>query len=376
MINIYGKVRELAREGRPAVMGTIIRQAGPAPRGLGAKFLVMEDGSIFGTIGGGSLEGQAMAEAPKVLAGGRPETLEFDLTGVDVAETDMLCGGEVAVFLEPVFPRDDAHAALAGRVVKALQRGGSGGLLVTVLNPERWAADQAPKFFMAGDGTRTGYGAEDRALGAALGPRLGAILAKPQPVLLSAADDSGALLDLFVEPVVGRTVLYVFGGGHVSQQIVPFAARVDFPVVVIDDREEFANPRLFPDAQETLAMEFPGLMQKLPIDEAAYLVIVTRGHMHDKTVLEQALRTNARYIGMIGSRRKRDIIYRKLLEEGFTEEDLARVHAPIGLDIGAETPAEIAVSIVAELIVARAGGPSKTGGGIAVERGVKGGRTS
>jgi len=125
-------------------------------------------------------------------------------------------------------------------------------------------------------------------------------------------------------------------------------------VVVIDDREEFADPRFFPEAKEISYIPFEGAMERLAIDKSSFVVIVTRGHMHDKTVLAQSLKTGAKYIGMIGSRRKRDIIYEKLLEEGFTKQDIDSVYSPIGLDIGAETPEEIAVSIVAELIKVRA----------------------
>jgi xanthine dehydrogenase accessory factor len=124
---------------------------------------------------------------------------------------------------------------------------------------------------------------------------------------------------------------------------------------VIDDRQEFADIKNFPDAKEVHKFPFEGVMERLPVDESSYLVIVTRGHVHDKDVLAQALKTDARYIGMIGSTRKRNIIYEKLIEEGFTKEELNRVHSPIGLEIGAETPEEIAVSIVAELIMIRAG---------------------
>jgi len=126
-------------------------------------------------------------------------------------------------------------------------------------------------------------------------------------------------------------------------------------VVVIDDRPEFADPKKFPDAMEVYQYPFEGVLDRLPIDESSYLVIVTRGHIYDKTVLAQCLKTNAKYIGMIGSRRKRNLIYENLLGEGLTQDDLDRVHAPIGLHIGAETPEEIAVSIVAELIKIRAG---------------------
>ena len=126
-------------------------------------------------------------------------------------------------------------------------------------------------------------------------------------------------------------------------------------MIVIDDREEFANQEHFPDATEVCLRPFDTAVKDFPVDEDSYLVIVTRGHLHDKLVLAQCLRTNAKYVGMIGSKRKRNMIYEALLEEGFTQKDISRVYSPIGIDIQAETPAEIAVSIVAELIQVRAG---------------------
>jgi xanthine dehydrogenase accessory factor len=187
-----------------------------------------------------------------------------------------------------------------------------------------------------------------------LAKRLGKIMRSRQLSLFSMNDDEGNPVEVLVEPLMAASFLYVFGAGHVSKQIVPLANLVGFHVVVIDDREEFADPGFFPAAKEIRYLPFEGAVERLAIDEASFVVIVTRGHIHDKTVLAQTLKTGARYIGMIGSTRKRDIIYQKLLEEGFTQQDLDRVHSPIGLDIGAETPEEIAVSIVAELIKTRA----------------------
>jgi xanthine dehydrogenase accessory factor len=158
-----------------------------------------------------------------------------------------------------------------------------------------------------------------------------------------------------VEPLGREGCVVIFGAGHVSQALAPLAKGVGFRTVVCDDREEFANRDRFPSADEVLVLDsFEDSLNGVEIGEESYLVIVTRGHAYDKTVLGGALATSACYIGMIGSRRKRDAIYGALMEEGFTRTDLDRVHCPIGLDIGAETPEEIAVSIVAELIRARA----------------------
>ena len=167
-------------------------------------------------------------------------------------------------------------------------------------------------------------------------------------------DAGGEQVEFYAEPIMSEPSLYVFGGGHVSLQIVPMAALVGFNVVVIDDRPEFADTKNFPEAMSVHEYPFEGVFDRLPIDQSSYIVIVTRGHLHDRTVLTQSLKSQARYIGMIGSRRKTAIVFKKLLEEGFTQADLDRVYSPIGIDIQAETPEEIAVSIVAELIKVRA----------------------
>jgi len=160
----------------------------------------------------------------------------------------------------------------------------------------------------------------------------------------------------FVEPTVLPGTLYLFGAGHVSRSVAEMASLVDFRTVVLDDRAEFANAERFPGAELLQVVpSFNRSFEGLDIDRDGFVVILTRGHLHDKTVLEQALKTDAGYIGMIGSRRKRDLIYQELLMKGFSQSELERVHAPIGLAIGAETPEEIAVSIVAELIQVRAG---------------------
>jgi len=158
------------------------------------------------------------------------------------------------------------------------------------------------------------------------------------------------------EPSFSAGTVFLFGAGHVSCQTAKLTHMVNFRTVAIDDRAEFANTQRFPLSEEVIVLEdFDRAFEGLEIGEDSYIVILTRGHSHDKTVLEQALRTRAGYIGMIGSKRKRDTIYKSLLHQGFTEEDLKRVYSPIGLTIGAETPEEIAVSIVGELIAVRAG---------------------
>lgn len=163
----------------------------------------------------------------------------------------------------------------------------------------------------------------------------------------------GGTLDIFVEPVLPTPLLYIFGAGHVGFELSKAAGRAGFEVVVTDDREAYANRERFPDAREVIAEDFDKALSDLSLNNSAYIVIVTRGHRDDMRVLRWAVQTNAKYIGMVGSRRKAITVFRELTKEGLKPELFERVHSPVGLDIGAITPEEIAVAIAAELIGVR-----------------------
>jgi xanthine dehydrogenase accessory factor len=162
----------------------------------------------------------------------------------------------------------------------------------------------------------------------------------------------GGTVEVFVEPILPQPVVYLFGGGHVATAVARAAQAAGFGVGVVDDREAFANTQRFPMAQE-IYTSFETAFEKLHPNGSSYLVIVTRGHKEDMRVLAWAVRTQARYVGMIGSRRKVVSVYKALEKEGYRMEEFARVHAPMGLEIGALSPEEIAISIVAELIAVR-----------------------
>lgn len=163
----------------------------------------------------------------------------------------------------------------------------------------------------------------------------------------------GGSLDIFVEPIVPSPTLYLFGAGHCGLATYRIAGSAGFDVVVIDDREAFANRERFPEAKGIIVAELDVAVLQLAPNPASYVVSLTPGHLTDMRVLRWALGTQARYIGMMGSRRKVTGIYQELQKEGFQPESFARVHAPIGLDIGADNPEEIAISIVAELVACR-----------------------
>ncbi len=163
----------------------------------------------------------------------------------------------------------------------------------------------------------------------------------------------GGIMDIYIEPIIPTPTVFIFGGGHISLFVSRISAMVGFQVVVMDDRAQFANRERFPEAEQVIAEEFFMAFPKLKVNRSSYLVIVTRGHAYDQEVLEWALVTEAKYIGMIGSKKKIQTVYKNLAEKGIAQEKFQRVHAPIGLDIGALTPEEIAVSIVGEMIRVR-----------------------
>jgi xanthine dehydrogenase accessory factor len=163
----------------------------------------------------------------------------------------------------------------------------------------------------------------------------------------------GGTLEIFIEPVLPLALLYIFGAGHVAYSLYKIATVADFEVIVIDDRESYANRERFPEAREVIADDFDTVTARLNPPEGSYIVIVTRGHRDDMRVLRWAVDTRARYLGMIGSKRKTISIYRELEKQGIAAEKFANVHAPVGLEVGAVTPGEIAVAIVAEMIAER-----------------------
>src|SRR5579862_4415137 len=163
----------------------------------------------------------------------------------------------------------------------------------------------------------------------------------------------GGTLEIFIEPVMPTPLLYIFGAGHVGNELSKAATRAGFDVIVTDDRDVYANKERFPEASEIIAEDYDKALVRLTPNEASYIVIVTRGHHDDMRVLRWAVQTNAKYIGMVGSKRKAITVFRELVKEGLKPELFERVHSPVGLDIGAITPEEIAISITAELIALR-----------------------
>jgi xanthine dehydrogenase accessory factor len=346
MVDIYAELHRALMAGENCVLARIIRQLGSAPRTVGTKLLAKADGTAVGTIGGGVLEHEVLRKAQAVLASGRTALLEVRLTGSDVAASEMLCGGNVDVLLEPVLS-DDAGAASVFQELAAMTAQGRRGTLVTVAFEGQRAVT---RFMITSEGRVSGDAA---GLSGVAGSDLKRWASARGPGFETAALAAGRAL-IFIEPLDPQPVLMLFGAGHISTFVATLASMVGFRVWVIDDRADFANAARFPTADQVLVCPVTEAFERLAVTPASYIVIVTRGHIHDRDVLRAALRTRPAYLGMIGSRRKRDLIYASLIAEGVAVDDLRRVHCPIGISIDAETPQEIAVSIAAELIQTRA----------------------
>ena len=331
--------------GEHCILATILRHEGSTPRTAGTKMIVRENGKIIGTIGGGLVEAEVIEAATEIFASRQARIKKFDLTGAHVASMDMVCGGNLEILVECVEANPE-NVALFQMFVSSLN-GRERTYLVADLGDGTLPHFSLARCLIHENGERFGDFDPPPSLITRLRGRTDR---NRLPVVLE--QDNRRYL---IEPSFTLGEVYLFGAGHVSQQVASLAARVDFRIVVLDDRSEFANRERFPEAHDIRVVDsFAQSFEGLNIDGDSYLVIVTRGHAHDKTVLEQALRTDARYVGMIGSRKKRDHIFSRLKDEGFTSEDLDRVHAPIGMEILAETPEEIGISIVGELIKARA----------------------
>ncbi len=346
MKSLFREMARLLDGGESLVTATIIRKTGSAPRSDGSKMVVRANGSILGSVGGGRLEADTLQLAKELFRTKRTILQTFDLTGADAAGTTMICGGRGEILLDHLDAAEADNAVLCARAAERLTQGGAAWMLTSLAAAGESEAVVGRHCLILSDGSTVGATLGDPAL-------LERLVSAPgrRSIRLEAQGDRRIL----VEPLQHGGRLLVFGAGHCSQSLAPLAESVGFRVEVLDDREEFASRAYFPEPTEVVVLESFARLPDLGVDESSYLVIMTRGHLNDMIVLEQSLKTRAGYIGMIGSPRKRNKIYDELLKRGFTRDDFARVHAPIGVEIQAETPEEIAVSIVGELISVRAG---------------------
>jgi xanthine dehydrogenase accessory factor len=356
IMDIYEKILR-ALDVEPRVMlATIISTSGSTPAAALSKMLVKQGGIVsVGTVGGGCMEGDVLLHAHRLYDSNKAEILSFHLNEDDV-EHGLICGGTLDVLIEPLTGENISLI----KELKAKRDDGQDCLIATLIT--RSGSIERKMLIARENGTELDKNAkvsnlvqhlQSLSISISLDTIIDAVSKahrRQETQRLKVTDG-----ELLLEPVAGLPRLIIFGGGHVAKYISRAAAMAGFRVTVVDDREKFANPQRFPEATSTLATDFLESFNSLSITPLTYIVIVTRGHRHDEEILERAVKTPAKYIGMIGSQRKVMATFKHLMERGTPESALWRVCAPVGLDIGAVTAEEIGVSIVAQLIAVRRG---------------------
>ncbi|MDA0770890.1 MAG: XdhC family protein [Chloroflexi bacterium] len=343
-INVLGKAD-------PMVVATVIRTKGSTPQKPGSKLLVRKDGTGVGTLGGGCVEGDIWFAASELMKkGGASEYREYELNEELAAEDGLICGGTMYFLIDPVY-KPEEYLDFAKEIDQAYQ-GGDPVALASLINPgDGNGAKIGAKLFMRGDGSTVGT--------------LGTLeldqsaMSKGTELMVHGKNEyviTGSGSEYFIEAYTTPPKLVLCGGGHVSNAIAPLAQKLGFLVYVTDDRAEFANPDRFPDAEMTLVKTPEEAMSELPINPNTFIIVATRGHRYDNVALAAAAKTSAKYVGLLGSRRKIIMIYEDLMRMGISKERIEELRAPIGLDIHARTPDEIAISVIAEMLMFRLGG--------------------
>ncbi len=316
-MNVWRAAADLIRGGAPGAMATVARVRGSTPVPAGTKMLVGGEARLIGSVGGGCVEAEVIAAALEAQRRREPALLTHHLNADLAGDLGLSCGGTVDIFVEPLVA-DPGYV----HVLEAAATAESG----LVRTATEWSRPPLKTF-------------------QPLGP-------SPSPKVAATLTRDGRFME---ERLTQAPRVFVFGAGHVGTAIGRAAAAAGFRVIVIDDRAEYADPSRFADGVGVLAAEVDDALARYPLTAADAVVIATRGHRNDALILERVATSPAGYVGLLGSRRKKIVVTKGLKVAGVPANSLQRVRVPVGLAIGAVTPEEIAVSVVAELIAWRRG---------------------
>ena len=348
--NIYPDLIPKLERHQPLALATIIQASGSTPQVAGASAVFSEKGLVLGTLGGGIIEADAQQRAFTALQKKKSLFYEFRLQGDGSSEEEAVCGGSVAVLID-ASPSWSLRAFVDLKESLRLRRA---GILATWIDvtPAGEAAIRRRWLDVAASPENL---AEWKPFLGEMEPA--EILRQGSPRLAKRTEKMEMANErsfLFLEPLYPLARLIIAGAGHVGRALAHLGKFLDFEVTVIDDRPEFASLERIPEADALIVADIGQALRDFPVFPDAYIVIVTRDHRHDAEALKACLRSTAAYIGMIGSARKVALMREKFLEEGWaTAAEFDRVHAPVGLRIGSKTVEEIALSIAAELVLAR-----------------------
>lgn len=314
MLDCFQQLAQALTQGS-AVLATVIQVKGSVPREVGAKMIVCASGQVLNTIGGGAGEAKVIRQAMQVLQTGEKQRVEIDLTGVPQRATEGICGGQMQVWLERW--QGATAVTLVAEILATLQQGQP----VTLVTP--FATDQSPYLIRSANAVN--------------------------------------ILDAFVEVLQPPPTLLIVGAGHVGEQLAKVAHLSGFQIAIQDDRPDWASADRYSQAG-LIAHSITEALDQLVQQSQLYAALVTRGYRYDLDALAVLLHRQpaCRYIGMIGSEKRVRQVIQAVQQQGISSGQLQTLYAPIGLEIGALTPAEIAVSICAELILVRRGGTGRS----------------
>jgi xanthine dehydrogenase accessory factor len=353
MPDIHQEIHRLQQLGEVEALATVVTVKGSTPRAEGAQMLIRQDGSILGSIGGGCIEAAVWQAAKKIIKTRAAQLLDYDLTGREETPEGLICGGTMQVFIEPLLPEDPASVMAE---LASAKRAGETVALGTTVASAGTAVSLGGKLLVRENGGTTGSLGE-KSLDKVVVEAAREAMRERTPRMAS-----HECTRIFVAPVFPEPTVVIFGAGHIGYAVAKIAHIAGFRIVAIDDRPAYANKDRFPDAEECYVEDPADSVAHLNLNGACYAVIACRGHLEDQRVLKEVLQTRAGYIGMIGSRKKTKTVFANLVKEGVAEQSLQRIHSPIGLPIAAETPEDIAISIMAEITDVRRQGKKTSPG--------------
>jgi len=349
MQEVFREAVNRLADDEPVVLATVVKTKGSTPQKPGAKLLVRKDGTGTGTLGGGCVEGDIWYAAKQLINDGTgAEYREYELNEDLAADDGLVCGGTMYFLIDPVYKPED-YLPFAREIEGAYSGQGAVALASVVKSSNN--SKIGDKLFVRENGQTVGSIGDIKLNKSVVSNALELMIHGNNTYVV---DPDGT--EYFIEAYTTPPQLVICGGGHVSKAISSLAKPLGFRLFITDDRLEFANTDRFPEADIVINNTPDKSLLELPINLNTFIVVATRGHRYDNTALLAAANTNAKYVGLMGSKRKTILIYEDLLREGISIKRLAEIRSPVGLDIKARTPEEIAISIIAEVLMFRLGG--------------------
>lgn len=347
MKDVVGQVGEWRKGGLPVALATVIETWGSSPRGVGAKLAMNESGEMVGSVSGGCVEGAVVEVGQRVLQAQGPQLVHFGVSDEEAWEVGLACGGEIDVFVEPL--EDEHYRFMAEAAAEEVPV----ATLTVIEGPDELLGRK-----MSARGNRgeevLGSIADEIEEEALVALREGILRGRSSRVTL-AAEEQRISVEAFIDVVPPLPVLIMVGGVHISVALQEIATTLGYRTVVVDPRRSFGSEERFPNVDQLLQSWPQQALEELGINTSTAVAVLTHDPKIDDPALIAALPSPAFYVGALGSQRTQEKRRRRLLEAGVSEEVLSRLHGPIGLDIGAKTPEEIALAIMGEIVAARRG---------------------